>query len=250
MLLAHPHVGGIVHGLGDLPLGHSGYVYLLAANVGAVVMPWMIFYQQSAVVAKGLRPEHLPQARRDTAVGAVLTQAIMIVVVVTLAATVFVHDPRASLNTVGDIAHRLQPFIGGSQADVFVGAAVLGGALVAALVVSLAGSWGLAEVLGWRHSLNERVSRDNAKFFVTYSGVHILGAVLVLASVDLVSLAVDVEVMNSLLLPLVLGMLLALEHKALPPEYRMRGAYRGVVTTACLIVMAFGLYMIPVTLGL
>jgi len=70
----------------------------------------------------------------------------------------------------------------------------------------------------------------------------------VLASFDLVSLAVDVEVMNALLLPIVLGFLLVLERKALPPQHRMRGGYRLICTALCVIVIGFGLYMVPATL--
>jgi Mn2+/Fe2+ NRAMP family transporter len=250
MIFTHPSVHALVHGLGTLPLGQHSYVFLLAANVGAVVMPWMIFYQQSAIVDKGLHPRALNAARRDTAVGAFITQGIMIVVIVAFAATIFKVDPSTPLNTVGQLAGGLAPFIGSTASKVMVGASILGGALVAALVVSLAGSWGIGEVLGWRHSLNERVNRKNAKFYLTYALAHIVGAGIVLASFDLVSLAVDVEVMNALLLPIVLGFLLALERKALPPEHRMRGAYRVACTTLCVIVIGFGLYMVPATLGL
>jgi Mn2+/Fe2+ NRAMP family transporter len=250
MILAHPSVHGLVKGLGTVPLGQHSYVFLLAANVGAVVMPWMIFYQQSAIVDKGLHMKALNAERRDTAVGAVLTQGIMIVVIVAFAATVFKVNRNAPLNTVGQLADGLGAYIGGTTAKVLVGAAVLGGALVAALVVSLAGSWGIGEVLGWRHSLNDRVSRKNAKFYITYALAHVVGAGIVLASFDLVSLTIDVEVMNALLLPIVLGFLLLLERKALPPEHRMRGSYRVICTTLCLIVMGFGLYMAPVALGL
>lgn len=250
MLLARPKGGELLRGLGSLPLGNSSYTYLLAANIGAVVMPWMIFYQQTAVVDKGLHPKQLRRERQDTAVGAILTQLIMIVVVVTFAATLWHAGQGATLNTVGDMAHALTPFLGSVTARVLVGAAILGAALVAALVVSLAGSWGISEVLGWKHSLNERPTLKNAKFYLTYVLAHIVGAVIVLASWNLVGLAVDVEVMNALLLPIVLGLLLLLERTALPPERRMRGAYRAVVTMLCLVVMAFGLYLVPNVLGL
>jgi Mn2+/Fe2+ NRAMP family transporter len=249
MILSHPKVHDLLHGLGTVPLGQHSYVFLLAANVGAVVMPWMIFYQQSAIVDKGLHPKELNPERRDTAVGAVLTQGIMIVVIVAFAATVFKVNRNAALNTVPQLVSGLESTIGSTTARVLVGAAVLGGALVAALVVSLAGSWGIGEVLGWRHSLNERLTKKNAKFYITYALAHIVGAAIVLASFDLVGLAVDVEVMNALLLPIVLGFLLLLERKALPPEHRMRGWYRFTCTTLCLIVMGFGLYMVPSTLG-
>lgn len=56
--------------------------------------------------------------------------------------------------------------------------------------------------------------------------------------------------MNSILLPVVLGFLLLLEARALPAEFRMHGAYRVVVTGVCLVVMAFGLYMVPAAVGL
>jgi Mn2+/Fe2+ NRAMP family transporter len=249
MILTHPRGHDLLHGLATLPLGHKSYVYLLAANVGAVIMPWMIFYQQSAIVDKGLQPSMLRAERRDTAVGAVITQGIMIVVIVAFAATIFRVNRGAALNTVGQLAGALGPYIGGTWSKVLIGAAILGGALVAAIVVSLAGSWGISEVLGWKHSLNERINRKNAKFYLVYGLAHVLGAILVLASVNLVKLAVDVEVMNALLLPIVLGFLLVLERKALPPEHRMRGAHRATCTTLCLIVIGFGLYMVPATLG-
>jgi Mn2+/Fe2+ NRAMP family transporter len=246
MIFTHPDVGEIARSLGTMPVHDSAYLYLLAANVGAVVMPWMIFYQQGAVVDKGLRPIHLKQARRDTAIGSVLTQGIMIVVIVAYGTTAFKSGNGGEpLNTVGDLTAALAPFIGSATAKVTVGAAILGGALVAALVVSLAGSWGLAEVVGWKHSLNERIGRKNWKFYTVYILIHVLGAVLVFVNVDLVHIAVDVEVMNALLLPLVLGMLLLLEAKALPPEYRMRGIYRWATTGVCIVVMGFGLYMVP-----
>lgn len=249
MLLAHPKLHEVIHGLGSIPANHPSYTYLVAANVGAVVMPWMIFYQQSAVVNRGLTMRHLRRERQDTAIGTLLTQAIMIVVVVTFASTVWQHHRGATLNTVTDMTTALGPFLGSRTADVLLGAAVLGGALVAAIVVSLAGSWGISEVLGWKHSLNERPNRTNAKFYLVYSAAHILGAILVLASVNLIRLVIDVEVLNALLLPIVLGFLLLLERKALPDTHRMHGAYRAIVTGLCLIVIGFGLYMIPATLG-
>jgi Mn2+/Fe2+ NRAMP family transporter len=248
MVLTHPSGHDLVHGLANQPFRNRSYLQLLAANVGAVVMPWMIFYQQGAVIDRRLEVPDLRAERRDTLFGSFLTQGIMIVVIVALAATAYKTDRGAALTTVPQIAGFLGRTIGTGAAKALVGMSILGGALVAALVVSLAGAWGLAEVFGWKHTLNERPTRRNAKFYVTYALAHVVGAVLVLASVDLVGLAVDVEVMNALLLPIVLGFLLLLEAKALPEQHRMRGAYRWVVTVACLTVMAFGLYMVPASI--
>ncbi len=252
MVMARPEPGALVEGLKSMPLGNSSYLLLVAANVGAVIMPWMVFYQQGAVVDKHLSVATIRQARHDTATGAVLTQLIMIAVVVTMASTVGKHegpDGGVALQTVGEISRSLTPYLGHVGGTVLFGLGMLGAALVAAIVASLAGAWGLSEVFGWKHTLNERPNRATAKFYITYGLAHIVGAVLVLSSVDLVNLAVDVEVMNALLLPIVLGLLLALEARALPEQWRMRGLHKYVTWILCLVVMGFGLYMVPQALG-
>ncbi|MDA8040220.1 MAG: divalent metal cation transporter [Actinomycetota bacterium] len=249
MILAHPSLPSLGAGLGHLPLERASYVELLAANVGAVIMPWMIFYQQGAVIDKGLGARDIRSARRDTATGAVLTQLVMIATVVTFAATVGLHHPGASLETVGEMSSALLPFLGVAGARILLGGAMLGAALVAALVASLAGAFGLAEVSGWTHTLNEKPSAKTAKFYIAYSAAHVAGAVMVLLSVDLVGLVTDVMVMNALLLPIVLGFLLALERRALAEEHRMHGARRVTATALCLGVVGFGLVMVPLTLA-
>ncbi|MCE5361518.1 MAG: divalent metal cation transporter, partial [Acidithiobacillus sp.] len=74
---AHPDLYGLFHGLMQIDLGNHDYMMLVAANIGAVIMPWMIFYQQSAVADKGLQPSDYRHARWDTAIGSVVTQLIM-----------------------------------------------------------------------------------------------------------------------------------------------------------------------------
>jgi Mn2+/Fe2+ NRAMP family transporter len=249
MVMSHPAPGAIARGLTSLPLGNASYLMLLAANVGAVIMPWMVFYQQGAVVQKELTTATIRHARQDTAAGAVLTQSIMIAVVVAVAATVGLHRPDAPLDTVGQIADALTPYLGPVGGHLLFGLGMLGAALVAAIVSSLAGAWGLCEVFGWEHTLNERPSRRTAKFYLSYALVHVVGAAIVLSSFNLIGLAVGVEVMNALLLPIVLGFLLGLEAKALPARWRMRGTRKVLSWGLCLLVIGFGLYMIPSTLG-
>ena len=160
VVMAHPSFSAIGQGLGHVPLGNSSYVFLLAANVGAVIMPWMIFYQQGAVLDKGLglpgHPERASRHRRRCGAhpadhdrgGAHLCG----------------HNrplhPGVTLSTPSaEMSSALRPFLGGVGAKVLLGAGVLGAALVAALVASLAGAWGIAEVFGWAHTLNERPDR-------------------------------------------------------------------------------------------
>jgi len=90
---AHPSPMSIIKEgiLGSQPLANRDYLLLIASNIGAVIMPWMIFYQQSATVDKGITVRDLNLARIDTALGSIATQIIMVSVVVTTAATLYVR---------------------------------------------------------------------------------------------------------------------------------------------------------------
>jgi Mn2+/Fe2+ NRAMP family transporter len=68
----------------------------------------------------------------------------------------------------------------------------------------------------------------------------VAGAVMVAIWPNLVTLNVAVQVMNALLLPLVLGFLIALAVKALPPAVRLRGWYMWVVIGVAAVTCALG----------
>ena len=241
-LMAHPSGHDLWNGLKTIPIHQSSYIFLLAANVGAVIMPWMIFYQQSAVVDRNLKPQHFRAARWDTFAGSILTQIVMISVVVMIAATIGKTNPNHPLNDVSEIANGLLPFLGAIGAKVVFGLGMLGASFVAALVVSLAGAWGIGEVVGFKHSVNHKI-KEAKWFYLIYTMAHVGGAVLVFSGINLVNLSVDTEVMNALLLPIVLSFLLLLEAKVLPKEWRMKGFHKWVVWILSGMIMLFGLYM-------
>jgi Mn2+/Fe2+ NRAMP family transporter len=239
---AHPSVAEMAAQSIDIPFASKDYVYLVAANIGAVIMPWMVFYQQSAIADKGLRPEDLAAARADTAFGAVVTQLVMAAVLVACAATIGKVNSGASLNTVGDMAAALTPLLGVANGKLVFSLGVLGAGMVAAIVASLALAWGVGEVAGFARSL-ELPPRKAYWFYGLYGVCIVGGAAMVAISPDLVSLNIGVQVMNALLLPLVLGFLVALSVWALPPAVRLRGWYLWVVIavlTATTVLGVFG----------
>jgi len=222
-LMAHPSPAQLVQGLATVPVRNANYLFLLAANVGAVIMPWMVFYQQGAVLDKRLAKESVRGARWDTLIGSIVTQLIMVAVVVAVAATIGRVNPHRPLNDVQQIAGALTPFIGAVGGKVVFGLGMLGASFVASLVVSIAGAYGVGEAFRLKHSLNHRFG-EAKPFYLVYTLAHVGGALLVILNVaNLININLDVEVMNAMLLPIVLGFLLALEAKALPPEWRMKG---------------------------
>jgi Mn2+/Fe2+ NRAMP family transporter len=238
---AHPQGAELVSGLAHMPLANTAYLYLVAANIGAVIMPWMIFYQQSAVADKKLRPCHYRHAQWDTAFGAVIAQAVMAAVLIAGAATIGRTHADASLNTIGDITKMLVPVLGANVGRVVFGFGTIGAALVAAIVVSLASAWGFGEVTGYRHSL-EHHPLEAPWFYGIYTLAVVGGAVIVDVVPNLVALNIGVEVMNALMLPLVLGFLVALAFKALAPEHRLKGPYAWLVVAVSVLTAGLGVY--------
>ena len=239
--IAHPSIHEILDAMQKMPIHNHQFLFLLAANIGAVIMPWMVFYQQSAVVDKKLNLSHLKAARWDTAIGAVITQLIMAAVLIATAATIGQKNPGASLDTVHQISNALIPFLGDTAGKLLFAIGMTGAALIAAIVVSLTAAWTLGEVTGFKHSL-EHHPKDAPWFYATYIFILIVGAVVVSSGINLVNLSVAVTVMNALLLPIVLGFLFLLARYALPNEHKLKGAYAWIVGIVLLITAVFGLY--------
>jgi NRAMP (natural resistance-associated macrophage protein)-like metal ion transporter len=239
--VAHPAVGEMARGAISIPWHDTNYLYLSAANIGAVIMPWMIFYQQSAIADKKLRPEHFSAARWDTALGAVITQLVMAAVLIACAATIGPKNPNASLSSVGEMSQALTPFMGQFAGKLVFSLGVLGAGLVAAIVASLALAWGVGEVAGYRRSLELRPLQARW-FYGVYAVCVVAGATLVAVWPNLVSLNVGVQVMNALLLPLVLGFLIALAIFSLPKEHRLQGPYMWLVIVVSALTTALGVY--------
>ncbi len=238
---AHPDLTHLATEAVQIPVANHDYMYLVAANIGAVIMPWMVFYQQSAVADKKLRPEHFTAARWDTALGALVTQLVMAAVLVAAAATLIPHGVKPNLATVGDLSTALTSYLGVGVGRLVFGLGIVGAGLVAAIVASLALAWGLGEVTGYRHSLEHHPLE--ARWFYGVYALAVVGATLAVAiAPDLVSLNVGVQVMNAFLLPLVLGFLIALAVRALPPAYRLKGWYLWLVIAVASATCVLGVF--------
>jgi Mn2+/Fe2+ NRAMP family transporter len=237
---AHPDPGEILRSFAHPPLGNRDYRVLVAANIGAVIMPWMIFYQQSAVADKGLRREARRGARWDTLFGAVLSQLVMGALLAAAAATIHKGDGQGGLKTVGDLSHAFTPALGPLFGRAVLGVGIIAAAFVSLNVVSLALAWGFGDVTGARHSLRTRPS-EAPLFYGVYTLAVLAGAAAVELVSDLVALNVAVEVMNALLLPLALGLLVLLATRALPGEDRVQGGYKWLVYAASGLAILFGL---------
>ena len=245
---AHPSPMTVVREgiFGSQPLGNRDYLLLVASNIGAVIMPWMIFYQQSATVDKGIRVRDLTFARIDTAIGAVATQIIMVAVVITTAATLYVRHI-----SVTDAAHAALAFIPltGRASGIVFGAGLIGASMLGAFVVSLATAWAFGEAFRWPCSLNYRY-REAKRFYGLYAAIVAIAAGIVLIpNLPLVKITLYVEAFNAVVLPLVLGFLLVMANDRKILGDRVNSAIGNIVAIGVSVVcVGLGLWYFALTL--
>jgi NRAMP (natural resistance-associated macrophage protein)-like metal ion transporter len=240
---ARPHPMAVARDFFHAPIGNPNFLFLAAAIVGSVFNPWMIYYQQAATARRRIQPEEFGAVRADTAAGAVLTQALTGAVLVAAAAALYPGDHGRSLASIGEVGEALTGVLGRDNALLVYSLGVLGASFAAAIVASLALSWGVAEVF----SRPGRTSRgggaglfDSRRFMALYVVSVGAAAALVGVSHDLVWLNIATQVANALLFPLIVGLLIALAAKALAPPLRLRGLRLAVMVFLAVSVAAIG----------
>ncbi len=216
-LLAHPNGAALLHALaswGPLPGGFTaGFVMLLLANIGATVTPWMIFFQQSAVVDKGLTRVDITQGRLDTALGALLAAAAAIATLVAASPLYAAHAGVRQFASGADFATALQAHLGHAGAAMFALGMTEAG-LVAAMTISTSSSYALAETMSVRRSLNLNF-QDGRWFYGAAMGSTLLAAGIVLIPhAPLLAMTLAVNVIATLLMAPALLFLLLLVNDA------------------------------------
>jgi Mn2+/Fe2+ NRAMP family transporter len=168
---------------------------LIMANIGTTITPWQIFFQQSAVVDKGMDIGDINAGKIDTLIGSLMTCIVAAFIIIATAGVFhFNPDPDPKWRMVDSAAQTAaaMPEVmpnghWGQWAKVLFAVGLFDAGLLGALCISLATSWALGEVFGWAHSLNISV-REAPWFYVAY--------VLMLMSAGVVSLIASVQVQN------------------------------------------------------
>jgi NRAMP (natural resistance-associated macrophage protein)-like metal ion transporter len=240
-IFAHPNYHELISNgiLGNQPIFNKNYAFLLAANAGAVIMPWMIYYQQSATVDKNLCKKDIKMAEMDTLFGSIITQLLMIAVIIMTAATLFKNgiEPK----TAKAIGTSLIP-LAGKYAGLLFAIGLYSSSVLAAFVVSMAFTWAAGETWGYKHSLNNTF-KEAKKFYYIYMLLILLSAVIILIpGIPLVTIMVDVEAFNGFILPIVLGFLIALAgNKKILGEYAYSKRTLSVIVLLAVVIVVLGI---------
>ncbi|HYA73538.1 MAG TPA: divalent metal cation transporter [Roseiarcus sp.] len=245
-LFAHPDGAALARAVATwspLPGGvTTAFVTLVMANIGATVTPWMIFFQQSAVVDKGLTTADLPQGRTDTAIGA-LVAAIAAIATLVAAAPLFANNVDVSKFVSGaDFATALQPLLGSAGATLFA-LGILEAGVVAAMTISTSSAYALGETVHSRHSLNLDFSQGRLFYGVAILSTLLAAGIVLIPGAPLLAMTLTVNVIATLLMaPALLLLLLLVNDREIMGRYAngwRANLLGGGVVVALVLVGAF-----------
>jgi len=242
--LMHPSVKDILYGsfVPHLPPGGltAGLFFMLMANIGTTIAPWMLFFQQSSVVDKGLKEKDIRFGKVDTLIGAVLTVVVAVVLIIVCGQLLYGQP----VNDAAQAATMIMPrsrFIGVCFAVGLFDAGLLG-----AVCISLASSWAFGEIFGWAHSLNQKVKE--APWFYAYYFFDLLlaGTVVLIPKAPLVLITLFVQVIATTLLPAALVFLILLlnDQKTMGKYVNTRWENIANITIVVAVVVTSTLYAV------
>lgn len=181
------------------------FLFLVAANVGAVIMPFMLFYQTTATAKKGYHS--VKATRTETLIGAIFSEIIMVAIVIASAAL----GPNITISDNVSLSSAIMN-VGGTYAPYIFAIGLVAAGFLALVVISLAGSWGVVEALNLKGNT----------WFKIYIAESLPAVVLVFFFNNLIGLVLTLMVaLIFVLIGPVVAMGLLAENKKLMGEYAL-----------------------------
>jgi Mn2+/Fe2+ NRAMP family transporter len=246
-LLVKPHWDSVGHAFVTFsPFPHGTFntlLLLIASTIGATVTPWMIFFQQSASADKGLTPSDVRHGRYDTVGGATLAAVFGCGALVAGAALVG-HGGAPGLGGAG-FPSALSHVSGATVGTLFALGLIEAGA-VAVLTISASTGYAVGECIGAPHSLNNSARGAAAFYGANVGAALVAGAIILIPGVPLLSIALNANVLATVLLPvtLVFMILLANDHELMGQWVNRAWLNRIAVTIVVFIAVCGAAYAI------
>jgi NRAMP (natural resistance-associated macrophage protein)-like metal ion transporter len=240
-----PSLSSILHEglIPNFPGGFNGQLFFfLMANIGTTIAPWMLFFQQSAVVDKGMKENEIPWGRFDTLVGSILTVVVAVFIII-LTGTILKGVDIDSAAQASEVLMQRNHYLG-----TFMAIGLFDAGLLGAICISLASSWAFGEIFGWAHSLNNKI-REAPWFYANYFiSLITAGIVVLIPKAPLVLITLFVQVIAVTLLPAALVFLiLLLNDEKTMGEYVNTPIQNMIGTSIVLVIVALStLYGISV----
>lgn len=219
----------------------SGYLITMIGVVGTTIAPWMQFYQQSAVVEKGITIDQYSFSRLDVIVGCLMAIVVAFFIVVACASTIHMQDLK--VETAADAAIALKPLVGNYASTLFA-FGLFNASLFAACILPLSTSYYICEGMGWESGIDKDF-RKAPQFFWLFTIIIIISALTILApNAPLITIMFLSQVVNGAVLPFVLiFMLILINDKKLMGNYTNGHVFNLVAWITVIVMIVLTLLM-------
>jgi Mn2+/Fe2+ NRAMP family transporter len=214
-------------------LGTKEFLFLVVALIGTTITPYMQLYQAAAVADSGSGPEEYRMVRIDTITGALFANVISMAIIIATAAAIGGSGP---LESAKEAAQALEP-VAGSAAQILFGIGLLGASALAAAVVPLATSYAVAEAVGVERSVS-KTFREAPLFMGLFTALIVIGASVALLPGNLISLLINMQVVNGLITPIILIFILILANRRSVLGNAANGPKLKAAALVCVVVIA------------
>ncbi len=214
---------------------NADYFMMVVAVLGTTISPYLFFWQASQEVEemnlgtrdKPLREEthqvgrpELTRIKADTTAGMLFSNAIAFFIILTTAAVLNANGVT-NINSATEAAEALRPLAGDFTFALFA-LGIIGTGLLAIPVLAGSAAYGVAEVFGWRATLEARPEKA-VGFYTIIAAATIIGFGLGFTGIDSIHMLVWSAVLNGIVaVPIMAMMMLIVANGTIMGRFKAR----------------------------
>ena len=214
---------------------NADYFMMVVAVLGTTISPYLFFWQASQEVEemnqgkrdKPLREEpqrggdpELARIKVDTIVGMLLSNGIAFFIILTTAAVLNANGVT-NINSATEAAEALRPLAGDFTFALFA-LGIIGTGLLAIPVLAGSAAYGVAEIFGWRATLEAKPEKA-VGFYTIIAAATVIGFGLGFTGISAIHMLVWSAVLNGIVaVPIMAMMMLIVSNGAIMGRFKAR----------------------------
>ncbi|MGI6590079.1 MAG: NRAMP family divalent metal transporter [Eggerthellaceae bacterium] len=182
--------------------GGTGFISLVIAMIGTTIAPWMMFYEQSNVVEKGVGVGDFTGQKVDSISGTVAACLVAWFIIVTTGATLFPQG--ITVDSAEAAAAALEPFAG-EYAKMLFAIGLIAASFLAACVLPVTTAFVICEAFGWEAGVDfSWKEAPTFKGIITF--IIVLSAIIdMIPGANLMGIMLTAQFVNGVILPILLA---------------------------------------------
>jgi len=210
------------------------YISMVIGLVGTTIAPWMLFYMQSSVIEKGLKPEDYKFTLMDVIVGCTMTVVVAFFIMIACASTLYKN--HVDITQAKDAALALEPLAGLFAKQIFAFGLFIA-SVFSATILPVTTAFYICEAFGFEAGIDKTL-KEAPQFYTLYTAILVVAMVIILMpNAPLIQITIWSQVLNGILLPVVLVCMMILVNKSEIMGKRVNGFFNNIVGWSTVIIL-------------